>query len=136
MIQLVAVDENGYAASEPVELPDNLVWVDEDWSAWSQHVDVGLTGEPLTQESTRGGRPITLAGAHQGNSAYGVVTRATVAALKQIEAANQIMGLTLPGEATSRQVKWRRHDGQPITFTPLWPHCPRGVIVLSLMETE
>ncbi|WP_339331727.1 hypothetical protein [Aeromonas caviae] len=84
-----------------VLLPDDLVWRDEfDWAPVEQVVTPTLSGALLVEETARPeGRPLTL---------VGHCSRATVLALKELEAlVAQTLTLTLL-DGVDRAVIWRR----------------------------
>lgn len=91
-----------------VELPDELVWVDEfAWSAVEQTESRSLTGARIVQRGMKqGGRPITL---RPPDDQAGWITRAV---LDQLRAWVQMPGLqltlTLRGEA--RVVEFRYNE--------------------------
>jgi len=117
-----------------VTLPDNLHWPDEHkWQPVAQQRTRSLQGTTIVEERARtAGRPITLRGAW--------VSRATVDALKDLEAqAGQTMTLTLPGGAT-HQVVFRRGDGDTaVDAAPAYPvspdiEAPHYTLTLRLTE--
>ncbi|GAB6044019.1 hypothetical protein [Endothiovibrio diazotrophicus] len=131
-MRLVAVDAQGYESGDAIELPGGLVWIDWDWCAEASHVDLSLTGEPLVQSATRGGRPITLAGWREGNKAYGVATVAFAQEL--LETVGGTFALTLDGEATARRVIWRTDGVKPVELDRFWGDAPAGVLTVRFME--
>lgn len=76
-----------------VQLPDDLLWVDEfNWSPVKTKQDVTLAGTLLLQNSQQfGGRPITLASGED----YGWVPRSTLLALQALRDASSTAPLTL-----------------------------------------
>ncbi|WP_263080055.1 hypothetical protein [Endozoicomonas sp. Mp262] len=75
-----------------IELPDDLLWVDEfDWNPVAQDIDRSLTGALMVQEQAKlYGRPITLTGGDEA----GWVTRATILELMAlVETPNRVMTL-------------------------------------------
>lgn len=103
---------------DTVTLPDNVQWPDElAWQPVVQSTERTLTGALVTDEEARtGGQPITLTGMW--------VTRATVEALRSLEAQVATeMTLTLPGGA-QKTVLWRRDGERPVEAEPLWPDAP------------
>ncbi|MFM5231290.1 hypothetical protein ACET9H_18840 [Aeromonas media] len=92
-----------------LHLPDDLIWRDEfDWAPVEQVVTPTLSGALLVEESSKPeGRPITL---------VGHCPRATVLALKALEAqVAQLLTLTLL-DGLQREVFWRRPG---VVATPL-----------------
>ena len=116
-----------------IELPDNLYWSDEfTWSPVDQATERTLTGSQVVEETPRiGGRPLTLEGAW--------VSRATVEALKALEAqAATEMTLTL-ADGRTFTVLWRRGSNAGVEAQPVFEAAP-GVtpafyrLTLRLME--
>ncbi|WP_368199089.1 hypothetical protein [Aeromonas sp. R7-4] len=92
-----------------LQLPDDLIWRDEfDWAPVEQVVTPTLSGALLVEETAKPeGRPITL---------VGHCPRATVLALKALEApVAQLLTLTLL-DGLQREVFWRRPG---VVATPL-----------------
>ena len=80
-----------------IELPDDLLWVDEfDWNPVAQDIERSLTGALMVQEQVKlYGRPITLTGGDEA----GWVTRVTILELMAlVETPNRVMTLIFSDE--------------------------------------
>lgn len=101
---------------DSIPLPDDLEWPDEfGWSPVEQTQDRSITGAHIIQEQAKQyGRTLTL----QSNGAAWV-SRATVKALKALEAqAGLVMTLTLP-DATQHSVMFNRAQGAGVEAEPV-----------------
>ncbi len=102
-----------------IELPDDLLWVDEfDWNPVAQDIERSLTGALMVQEQPKlHGRPITLTGGDEA----GWVTRGTVLELMSlVKNTNETMMLTL-FDGREFSVVWDRASRGPMKAQPVFP---------------
>lgn len=102
-------------------LPDGLIWTDEyAWTPVAQATTYTLTGALVVEDAEKqAGRPITLAGAQDGNDYSAWMTRTQLEALKTaLDAAGATFTLTLHDARTFTVTPRRDGDG-PLSVTPL-----------------
>lgn len=101
----------------PLALNPCLIWRDRyDWSPFEESVEHSLTGALIVHRSPAkaAGMPITL----ESDPDYGLVTRATVASLKALEA-SAVMDMTLNYHGTNYTVHFRFESGIAVAAQPI-----------------
>lgn len=99
---------------DAITLSDDLEWLDEfHWLPTVQQVEVACNGAVIVEESAQlAGRPITLQGRMDGTVGFGLMSRATVIALRALAATPRTtpMLLTL-ADGRTFNVLFRHADG-------------------------
>lgn len=124
------------AGTTTINLPDDLQWIDEDWSPVRQTLSRGITGAAIVQSRSisTAGRPITLRPPDE-SSAW--MTRPVLEQLRNLAAINgQVMTLTIAGQTYSVRFRYQDNkaiESEPVVFYNQPDNTDRFLVTINLM---